>query len=624
MNPIHKLDEHTINKIAAGEVVERPASVVKELIENSIDARASAITVEIKDGGISLIRITDNGLGIPKEEVTTAFLRHTTSKIYKVEDLNHINSLGFRGEALASIAAVSQLEMITKAVGDITGKRVEIHGGQLKAEQEIGCPEGTTLIVKNLFYNIPARKKFLKKPSTEGSYISDIVYKTALGHPEVSFKYINNNSIVFHTSGNNDLKNAVFNVYGKEVVKKMISIEEENNNLKIIGLIGKPEVNRANRSYENFYINGRYIKSKILESAVEEAYKTLLPINKFPVVVLHVYIDPNKIDVNVHPTKMEVRFKDEEEIYRFVLESIRKNLKQEDLIPKVTWETPKKEKLFQVEVIQESLPEPFEIKKDVSLSEAIIKKDLPKDFKKDISKDIKNSNYGYTPKATMHLKENMKVKENISINTNHETKESLSEQKSISRNYTIIGQIFKTYWIVEQEGMMYVVDQHAAHERILYEKFMNNFKLGNIHSQTLLQPLVINVSPKEKEVIEDNRQLFSEFGFEIEEFGDLSYVIRTLPMLFDGPVDSGFFLDIVDAFLNDEHIKNAYDLKLNTIATFSCKSAVKAKDKLTHAESRALIEELFTLENPYTCPHGRPTIISMSQYELEKKFKRIQ
>ncbi|HHW66870.1 DNA mismatch repair endonuclease MutL [Defluviitalea raffinosedens] len=624
MNPIHKLDEHTINQIAAGEVVERPASVVKELIENSIDARASAITVEIKDGGISLIRITDNGVGIPKDQVTTAFLRHTTSKIYKVEDLNHIDSLGFRGEALASIAAVSQLEMITKVVGDVTGKRVEIHGGQLKAEQEIGCPEGTTLIVKNLFYNVPARKKFLKKPSTEGSYISDIVYKTALGHPEVSFKYINNNSIVFHTSGNNDLRNAVFNVYGKEVIKKMISIEEENNNLKITGLIGKPEVNRANRSYENFYINGRYIKSKILESAVEEAYKTLLPINKFPVVVLHIYIDPNKIDVNVHPTKMEVRFRDEEEIYYFVVESIRKNLKQEDLIPKVTWETPKKEKLFQTEVIQGKLPEPFEIKRNISFSEETIKQEPPKDFTKDTLGDIKESNDGYTPKAPSHSDEILKVKEDISAISINNEKEALSEPKSIPKHYTIIGQVFKTYWIVEQEGMMYVVDQHAAHERILYEKFMNSFKSGNIHSQTLLQPLVINVSPKEKEVIEDNRQLFADFGFEIEEFGDLSYVIRALPMLFDGPVDSGFFLDIVDAFLNDEHIQNAYDMKLNTIATFSCKSAVKAKDKLSYAESRALIEELFTLENPYTCPHGRPTIISMSQYELEKKFKRVQ
>ncbi|NLK96984.1 DNA mismatch repair endonuclease MutL [Defluviitalea saccharophila] len=624
MNPIHKLDELTINKIAAGEVVERPASVVKELIENSIDARASAITVEIKDGGISLIRITDNGIGIPKEEVTTAFLRHTTSKIYKVEDLNHIDSLGFRGEALASIAAVSQLEMITKVVGDITGKRVEIHGGQLKAEQEIGCPEGTTLIIKNLFYNVPARKKFLKKPSTESAYISDIVYKTALGHPEVSFKYINNNSIVFHTSGNNDLRNAVLNVYGKEVVKKMISIDAQNHNLKIIGLIGKPEINRANRSYENFYINGRYIKSKILESAVEEAYKTLLPINKFPVVVLHIYIDPNKIDVNVHPTKMEVRFRDEEEIFNFVLESIRKNLKQEDLIPKVTWETPKKEKLFQVEAVQERLPEPFEIKKSSSYNEDIMKKDLPKDFQKDIPKDIGVSNDGYAPKAASSLKEDVKVEEDLFININSETKEPSPEPKTISKNYTIVGQIFKTYWIVEQEGMMYVVDQHAAHERILYERLMNSFKSGNIHSQTLLQPLVVNISPKEKEVIDANRQLFADFGFEIEEFGDLSYVIRALPMLFDGPVDSGFFLDIVDAFLNDEHIKNAYDMKLNTIATFSCKGAVKARDKLSYAESKALIEELFTLENPYTCPHGRPTIISMSQYELEKKFKRVQ
>jgi len=325
---IQKLDEHTINKIAAGEVVERPSSVVKELIENSIDAGASAITVEIRDGGISLIRITDNGIGIPKEEVNIAFVRHTTSKIKEVEDLDEIESLGFRGEALASIAAVSQLEIITKAYGEITGKRVEIHGGEIKTEQEIGCPEGTTFIMRNLFYNVPARKKFLKKPSTESSYISDIVYKIALGHPEVSFKYINNNSVVFHTSGNNELKNTVFNIYGKEVARDMIALEEVRGDIRIFGLIGKPKIHRGNRSYENFYINGRYIKSRLLERALEEAYKTLLPINKFPVVVLHILIPSDKIDVNVHPTKMEVRFKSEEEIYKLMLEVIQNHLRK--------------------------------------------------------------------------------------------------------------------------------------------------------------------------------------------------------------------------------------------------------------------------------------------------------
>lgn len=602
MSFIHKLDEHTINKIAAGEVVERPASVVKELLENSIDAQASAITVEIKDGGISLIRITDNGIGIPKEQVNTAFLRHTTSKINQVEDLDNINSLGFRGEALASIAAVSQLEIITKVLGEITGKRVEIHGGQLKAEQEIGCPEGTTLIMRHLFYNIPARKKFLKKPSTESSYISDIVYKTALGHPEVSFKYINNNSVVFHTSGNNDLKNAVFNVYGKEVIRKMIPIEDSYHDFKILGLIGKPEVNRANRTYENFYINGRYIKSKILESALEEAYKTLIPINKFPVVVLHLYINPNKIDVNVHPTKMEVRFREEEEIYNFVLQSIKKHLKKESLIPEVSWETPKKEKLFQAESIQEKLPEPFEIKRQAET------RDMP------INMEVKESLSDKLNKNTSVIKENSPKEE----------KAIQKAENSLEKNYTIIGQIFKTYWVVEEKGTMYIVDQHAAHERILYEQLMDNYKKGIIHSQTLLQPLAIDVSPKEKDIIENNKDMFYQFGFEIEEFGALSYIIRAVPMLFDGPVDSRFFLEIVDAFLNDVKIQNAYDMKLATIASFSCKGAVKAKDKLSVTESRALIEKLFTLENPYTCPHGRPTIISMSQYELEKKFKRVQ
>ncbi|WP_058485487.1 DNA mismatch repair endonuclease MutL [Defluviitalea phaphyphila] len=631
MNSIHKLDESTINKIAAGEVVERPASVVKELIENSIDAKASAITVEIKNGGISLIRITDNGIGIPKNDVKTAFLRHSTSKINTAEDLESISSLGFRGEALASIAAVSQLEIITKVLGDITGKRLEIHGGHFKEEQEIGCPEGTTLIVRNLFYNVPARKKFLKKPSTEASYISDIVYKTALGHPEVSFKYINNNSIIFHTSGNNDLKNCIFNVYGKEIAKKMIEINEENGDLKITGLIGKPEINRSNRTYESFYINGRYIKSKLLEQAVEEAYKTLLPINKFPIVVIHIFINPSKIDVNVHPTKMEVRFREEEIIYNFVLNSIKQNLKNKVLIPEVTWESSKKENLFKPISKSNNLPEPFEIENNNVSKEVVREENIILESKNDnnskrnnFTKDSQQNNkLGAIRKENSKKRDIEKKDEKIIKDIENIKIEDIQTDSSV-KNYKIIGQVFKTYWIVEQENTMYVIDQHAAHERILYEKFINDFKTQNIHSQTLLEPLVINVSPREKDIIEENKELFLKFGFEIEEFGELAYVIRSLPILFDGPIDSGFFLEIVDTFLNDIKIRNAYDMKLNTIATISCKSAVKAKDNLSFEESKALIEQLLALENPYTCPHGRPTIISMNKYEIEKKFKRIQ
>jgi len=622
LDPIRRLDDYTINKIAAGEVVERPASVVKELVENSIDAQASAITVEIKDGGISLIRVTDNGIGIPKEDVTTALLRHTTSKITAVEDLDKIESLGFRGEALASIAAVSQLEIITKAYGEVTGKRVECYGGKIITEEEVGCPEGTTIIMRNLFYNIPARKKFLKKPATESSYISDMVYKIALGHPEVSFKFINNNSVVFHTSGNNELKNAVFNVYGKEVVKHMLSIEETEQDLKLIGLIGKPSLNRANRSYENFYINGRYIKSKILENAVEDAYNTLLPINKFPVVVLHIFIPANKIDVNVHPTKMEVRFKDEEEIYQFIYNGIHKNLFKEDLIPQVNLDN-KKEKLFNPEPVQGRLPEPFEIKrknleyKDISIHPVFSPED------KNIKVKESNQELNFSHKENLYENKPCGTEKKEACTIFEKEKVHKEDKAPSFRHYKIIGQVFQTYWLVEQDNSLYIVDQHAAHERILYEKFIHDFKQGKVYSQPLLEPVVFEVTPKEKEIVEDNISLFKKFGFEIEEFGESAYLVRELPILFEGPVDSSFFLEIIDT-LNDERIKNLYDMKLNHIALLSCKGAVKAKDQLSTVEAKALIEELLNLDNPFTCPHGRPTIISMSQYELEKKFKRVQ
>lgn len=622
MDPIRRLDDYTINKIAAGEVVERPASVVKELVENSIDAQASAITVEIKDGGISLIRVTDNGIGIPKEDVTTALLRHTTSKITAVEDLDKIESLGFRGEALASIAAVSQLEIITKAYGEVTGKRVECYGGKIITEEEVGCPEGTTIIMRNLFYNIPARKKFLKKPATESSYISDMVYKIALGHPEVSFKFINNNSVVFHTSGNNELKNAVFNVYGKEVVKHMLSIEETEQDLKLIGLIGKPSLNRANRSYENFYINGRYIKSKILENAVEDAYNTLLPINKFPVVVLHIFIPANKIDVNVHPTKMEVRFKDEEEIYQFIYNGIHKNLFKEDLIPQVNLDN-KKEKLFNPEPVQGRLPEPFEIKrknleyKDISIHPVFSPED------KNIKVKESNQELNFSHKENLYENKPCGTEKKEACTIFEKEKVHKEDKAPSFRHYKIIGQVFQTYWLVEQDNSLYIVDQHAAHERILYEKFIHDFKQGKVYSQPLLEPVVFEVTPKEKEIVEDNISLFKKFGFEIEEFGESAYLVRELPILFEGPVDSSFFLEIIDT-LNDERIKNLYDMKLNHIALLSCKGAVKAKDQLSTVEAKTLIEELLNLDNPFTCPHGRPTIISMSQYELEKKFKRVQ
>jgi len=500
--------------------------------------------------------------------------------------------------------------------------RVECYGGKIITEEEVGCPEGTTIIMRNLFYNIPARKKFLKKPATESSYISDMVYKIALGHPEVSFKFINNNSVVFHTSGNNELKNAVFNVYGKEVVKHMLSIEETEQDLKLIGLIGKPSLNRANRTYENFYINGRYIKSKILENAVEDAYNTLLPINKFPVVVLHIFIPANKIDVNVHPTKMEVRFKDEEEIYQFIYNGIHKNLFKEDLIPQVNLDN-KKEKLFNPEPVQGRLPEPFEIKrknleyKDISIHPVFSPED------KNIKVKESNQELNFSHKENLYENKPCGTEKKEACTIFEKEKVHKEDKAPSFRHYKIIGQVFQTYWLVEQDNSLYIVDQHAAHERILYEKFIHDFKQGKVYSQPLLEPVVFEVTPKEKEIVEDNISLFKKFGFEIEEFGESAYLVRELPILFEGPVDSSFFLEIIDT-LNDERIKNLYDMKLNHIALLSCKGAVKAKDQLSTVEAKALIEELLNLDNPFTCPHGRPTIISMSQYELEKKFKRVQ
>ena len=612
MQSIQMLDQHTINKIAAGEVIERPASVIKELVENSIDAKASAITVEIKNGGISFIRVTDNGIGIAKKEVKTAFLRHTTSKIKKDEDLLNISSLGFRGEALASIAAVSQIEIITKTPQEITGIRVEIEGGTYSNEEEIGCPEGTTIVMRNLFFNTPVRRKFLKKPATETGYISDMIYKIALGHPEVSFKFINNNSTVFHTSGNNNLKNCIFHIYGKEMIHHMIPIENVENQMKLIGFIGKPQIHRGNRNYESFFINGRYIKSKLLQDCVENAYKSLLPINKFPVIVLHLYIEAKDVDVNVHPTKMEVRFRNEDEVYNWVFKVLTERLKKENLIPKVSWDPISKKNKQIPEPIQQSIPEPFEIPRNT--------------FEK--SSNLNNEIESKVPNTSIFL-ENKKNKNETVVHQNpiqiKEDTENLSIEKSsiFTSPYHIIGQIFKTYWIVEVENKIYIVDQHAAHEKILYERLLKDYTKHSPHSQALLTPWVLELSFKEQQVLKENIALLQSFGFEIEEFGEDTYVLRALPIVFDQPLGKDFFIELID-LLQENSLKNVYETKLEKIASMACKAAVKAMDSLSLIESKKLIKQLLSLDNPYTCPHGRPTMIEMTQYELEKKFYRIQ
>lgn len=612
MNQIHLLDTATINKIAAGEVVERPASVIKELIENSIDADSSSITVEISDGGISKIRVTDNGSGIENDQVKLAFLNHSTSKIQNVDDIFNINSLGFRGEALASIAAVSQLEITTKTKTSLIGKHMEIHGGNIKVDEDIGCPNGTTIIVKNLFYNTPARQKFLKKPSTEAGYISDIITQMAFGHPNINFKFINNNKLVLNCFANNNLKNSVLSIYGKEFVSKLLEVDFKKYNFGISGLICKPELARSNRGYENLFVNKRYIKNDIIRDAVENAYKTKIMGGKYPIFILNLEVPPNEYDVNVHPTKLEVRFEKEYEIYDLVYTGVLEALKTQDLIPKIDSKPSVKQKK---EVYsQQSIPiiasnksnigstESNKIKHYVSqkTSHNLIKEDIPKEVIEDNSLSTKEIN---KPEEAL---------------TNHKQESKLN----LFTNYKIIGQAFNTYIFIEIDESIYIIDQHAAHERVLYEQFINSYKNNKFNSQILIQPLLIKLNLKEKQRLIDNLKLFEDMGFQIEEFGESDCIIRSVPIIFNKPENVDFLVEILD-FLNDNFSNSRLDLKLDKIATISCKAAVKAHNKLSNAEIDNLISNLMNLDNPFNCPHGRPTIIEMTKYEIEKKFKRI-
>lgn len=619
------LDISTINKIAAGEVVERPSSIVKELVDNSIDAGATTITIEIKDGGTSFIKVTDNGKGIPKDEVKTAFLSHATSKITNIDDLENINSLGFRGEALASIASVTQLEMITKTSNEDIGTSISINGGKIIEFNEKVCLDGTSIIVKNIFYNIPVRRKFLKKNSTEAGYISDVVNKFAMGHPEISFKFINNNTVIIHTSGNNDLKTSIFYVYGKEIAKKMIEINFNDNNLSLNGLIGKPEISRGTRSYENLFINGRFIKNSIVSSAVEESYKTRLMVGRFPIFVLNLKIKPNLVDVNVHPTKLEVRFYNDDEIYKFIYKAISNALKNEILITESDLNSkPSKEvkEFIENKSMQQELLDLPNINLSSELNKIhindLISKNESKDFK------VKENITEYKKDKSKKVYADKEIKNpDIFIETNSNIKNNFEkgEVKKFFNNYKIVGQIFNTYWIIEQTESIFIIDQHAAHERIIYENLMNEFKNENIAAQRLLNPILLNLSEIEKSVVNDNLDLLYKFGFEVEKLNEKVYTLNTVPFIFKEPSNSQFFIDILDKLT---HISNLYDMKVLSVATIACKAAVKANDKLNFQEAISIVESLLKLENPFTCPHGRPTIIEITKYEMEKKFKRIQ
>lgn len=731
MAKIALLDQSTINQIAAGEVVERPASVVKELIENAIDAGATAVTAEIKDGGISFIRITDNGAGIVKDDIPLAFLRHSTSKIQSIEDLLTIGSLGFRGEALSSIASVAQVELVTKTRTAFTGIRYLIEGGEEQSMTEIGCPDGTTFIVRNLFFNTPARRKFLKSAMTEASYISDLMERLAVSHPDISFKFINNNKTVLHTFGNSQLKDIIYHVYGRTIAAEVVTVENGNEHISINGFIGKPIISRGNRNYENYFINGRYIKSNIINKAIEEAYRPYSMQHKYPFTAIHFNINPEFIDVNVHPTKMEVRFHNFEELYQLTLNTIRDALNRTNMIPKVSLseekETVKKETV--------SAPEPFEENRRKLENEArgrsqTMDYHLSKDRyvssnqtqinpNREIDPTIKETEIGRLREVTLQgnfknredeqklyegdssykkepditaCKESPNV-QNITIPsseakntiisspeinnttipsceasntkiTMNETKDTTSvtydikeeavtsfiaeEISQISlfpskeeiiekvmlpkelsllseegiKQARIIGQAFKTYWFIELESQLYIIDQHAAHEKVLYESTMKRLKEKETMSQQLCPPIILTLNLREEEAVKTHKEFLSMLGFEIEPFGGKEYAVSAVPADMFGLAGERLLIEFIDDLV-EEISRGTPDVILEKIASLSCKAAVKGNYNLSVEEANELLKQLLNLENPFHCPHGRPIIISMTKYELEKKFKRV-
>ena len=702
---IEVLDQTTIDKIAAGEVVERPASVVKELVENALDANATAITVEIKDGGISLIRITDNGSGIPADQVRTAFLRHATSKLRTVEELTGIASLGFRGEALSSIAAVAQIEMITKVPDVLQGVRYLIEGGKEKLFEEIGAPEGTTFIVKNLFYNTPARKKFLRTPTSEANAVGTVVEQLALSHPEVSFKYMVNHQTKLHTSGNRNIRELVYNIYGRDIARELIEIQGESELMKISGFIGKPVVSRGNRNFENYYVNHRYVKSKLLAKAIEDGYHTAMMQHKYPFTLLYLEMGGAAVDVNVHPTKMELRFSRQEEIYHQLLETISRTLAGEEQVVQVSFGNQEKKKEHPQKE-SPSVPEPFEHRRMQQVSgrpsafgsesrrmpiyppvrnaapQAVAEKnsyltreesalfDLPgkpgsgenvSEEKKSVDPEgatgavpdlsvepqpqkgadsasetavgsqLRDSAVSEPPTESQ---QEIRAVSGAAVNPQEEISKDpgqkaeqlqlfqdplLSEQAR--RHHKIIGQVFDTFWLVQYQDNLYIIDQHAAHEKVLFERMMKNYKEKNILSQMVSPPLIVTLTAQEAELLEKYEDIFTGFGYEISPFGGREYAINAVPHNLYGIASQDLFVEVLDHL--EEVGEKPLDIITEKLASMSCKAAVKGNHALSFQEVERLIDELLTLEDPYHCPHGRPTIISISRQEMEKKFKRI-
>ena len=708
MRKIAVLDQQTIDKIAAGEVVECPSSIVKELVENAIDAGATAVTVEITDGGKKMIRITDNGGGMERDQVPLAFLRHATSKIEKVEDLEHIASLGFRGEALSSIAAVAQVELITKTPSALSGVRYVINGGVQESLEDMGAPEGTTFLVRNLFYNTPARSKFLKSDTTEGNYVSTLMEQLALSHPEISFKYIQNKQVKLHTSGNYNIKDVIYNIYGRDITKALLEVSYENDFMKIEGFVGKPEISRGNRTFENYYINGRFVKNRIIAKGIEDAYKGFLMQHKFPFVSLHIQMEGNDLDVNVHPSKMEVRFARGTEVYDAVYETVHKALTTREMIQTVPFGKEEPVKKLSSVVKPGDIPEPFEMKRRAEMPE--YRTQVSNTVNRTSNVSIKGndrtvsapgtamdkkqiSSYSTLPRGTITMAEqavreqkiyqtkdpftkaeeklfegtindknihekqpdamqvNMSQKATVSVNKNvvdsNENAETcdesaervqevekeqkpqqleLFEEKLLApesrSRHQLIGQIFDTYWLVQFEDRFFIIDQHAAHEKVYYERFVKRFREQTIESQYLSPPLIVSLNLQEEALLETNRKYFEDFGFEIEPFGGKEYCINAVPTNLYGLDEEELFLEMLDN-LASEKDKDPLGIFASRLATMACKAAVKGNHQMSVQEANMLIDELLTLDNPYHCPHGRPTIISMTKTELEKKFKRI-
>lgn len=636
MGKIVLLDENTSNKIAAGEVVERPASVVKELVENSIDANASNISIEIKNGGISYIKITDNGSGIEQDDAVIAFERHATSKIRSADDLEAISSLGFRGEALASIASVSKIELSTKAIHNPHGFFVKIEGGKVLEARQTGCPNGTTFIIRDLFYNVPARFKFLKKDYTEAGYVAEIVERCALGNPNISFKLTSQGSKLLYTPGNGDLQSVVYSVYGKEIASNLCEVKYNDNGIVISGYVGKPEIAKSNRTYQSIFLNKRYIKSKLIGAAIEEAYKTLLMKNKFPFAILNIQINPLLFDVNVHPTKMEVRFSNEQDIFRSVYFAVNSAVMGRNIIKNagIIHEVPNKTssiksglapiQLFHNQNINNNKDifkiENKDIEKKVFVQEKIQDKAQEKvqdkiQDKIDVEKVLPVQNITskiQEEKPKYEIEKPKPVREDIES----------APTKNIFENAKIIGQAFSTYIILEQNDKLLLIDQHAAHERVMFEKIKHKFSNNSIPSQMLLSPMAIDLTGRELKFLKEHKDFLNKLGFFYDEFGNNSILLRSVPYLDAFSDDKNAFMEVVDKIIEKPDFNNISVLD-EILYVIACKTAVKANKKLGEIEIRALMNEMEYLENPYTCPHGRPTLINMTKNDFEKMFKRI-